>query len=205
MSKFYKVSVDLLITVDVRKYPLDKILALPDKRIVLPVTVDSKGDNKIEIILHKTSMGYLTSYSDPEYIESLQTISLPFLRNGTFRAFPDEGDSMPPYTDGTYIVGKYVESLDDLKIGKCYLFITKKGMTYKSFQNSSAKIINVITDNELYEPFTISRSEIIEVWEFACSINTEELTNLKKDEFTAKDVYTFLKKEIEELKSSLNR
>lgn len=195
----------MLITVDVRKYPLDKILALPDKRIVLPVTVDSKGDNKIEIILHKTSMGYLTSYSDPEYIESLQTISLPFLRNGTFRAFPDEGDSMPPYTDGTYIVGKYVESLDDLKIGKCYLFITKKGMTYKSFQNSSAKIINVITDNELYEPFTISRSEIIEVWEFACSINTEELTNLKKDEFTAKDVYTFLKKEIEELKSSLNR
>ena len=195
----------MLITVDVRKYPLDKILALPDKRIVLPVTVDSKGDNKIEIILHKASMGYLTSYSDPEYIESLQTISLPFLRNGTFRAFPDEGDSMPPYTDGTYIVGKYVESLDDLKIGKCYLFITKKGMTYKSFQNSSAKIINVITDNELYEPFTISRSEIIEVWEFACSINTEELTNLKKDEFTAKDVYTFLKKEIEELKSSLNR
>ncbi|SNV37094.1 Uncharacterised protein [Chryseobacterium taklimakanense] len=150
-------------------------------------------------------MGYLTSYSDPEYIESLQTISLPFLRNGTLRAFPVEGDSMPPYTDGTYIVGKYVESLDDLKIGKCYLFITKKGMTYKSFQNSSAKIINVITDNELYEPFTISRSEIIEVWELACSINTEELTNLKKDEFTAKDVYTLLKKEIEELKSSLNR
>lgn len=34
-----------------------------------------------------------------EYIESLQTISLPFLRNGTFRAFPVEGDSMPPYND----------------------------------------------------------------------------------------------------------
>lgn len=85
------------------------------------------------------------------------------------------------------------------------MFITKKGMTYKRFQNSSAKIINIIPDNELYEPFTISRSEIIEVWEFACSINTEELTNLKKNEFTAKDVYTLLKKEIEELKSSLNR
>lgn len=51
-------------------------------------------------------MGSLNGYGDPEFIEGLQTISLPFLRNGRFRAFPVTGDSMPPYNHGTFIVGK---------------------------------------------------------------------------------------------------
>lgn len=204
MSKFYKISVDLLITVDVRKYPLDKILALPDNRIVLPVTVDSKGDNKIEIIPHKASMGYLNGYSDPEYIESLQTLSLPFLRNGNYRAFPVTGDSMPPFNDGTYIVGKYVESLTDLKKDKSYIFITRnEGITYKRFQSGSSKFITVAPDNEFYEPYTINKSQILEMWEFACSINTTEFRLYKSVELTPKDVYLLLKKEIEELKSNL--
>ncbi|TXF79262.1 XRE family transcriptional regulator [Chryseobacterium sp.] len=201
ISKFYKISIDFLLTVDLKKYPIDQMLKLADNRIVLPITVDSRGENKIEIIPQKASMGYLSGYSDPGYIESLQSISLPFLRNGKYRAFPTEGDSMPPYNDGTYVVGKYVENIDDLKKGKTYIFITRnEGITYKRFQEMSAATMTVTPDNDFYEPYTIKKSQLLEIWEYACSINTEELGGSPLDMNAIRDMLMGLKKEIKELK-----
>ena len=175
ISKYFHISIDLLVSVNVRKYPLDKIMKLPDNRIVLPVNVDSAGENMIEIIPHKAQMGYLSGYTDPEYIESLQNISLPFLRNGKYRAFPSSGDSMPPYGEGTYIVGKYLESLADLKKKKTYIFITRnEGIVYKRLVEKSEKSLAVASDNTFYEPYNIKYSEILEIWSYACSINTIE-------------------------------
>ena len=206
ISRFYKLSIDLLITVDVRKYPLDRILTLPDNRIVLPITVDAAGDNKIEIIPHKASMGYLNGYSDPEYIESLQSMSLPFLRNGNYRAFPVAGDSMPPFNDGTFIVGKYVESIANLKKNRTYIFITRdEGITYKRFKQYNDGYITVSPDNDFYDDYTIRNSEIVEMWEYACSINTKELKESKSEELTTKEVYRLLKKEIDSLKALLHK
>ena len=74
ISKYYNISIDLLVTVDIRKYPLDDIVKLPDNRIVLPIKVDSTGENKIEIVPQKAKMGYLAGYSDPEFIDSLQHV-----------------------------------------------------------------------------------------------------------------------------------
>src|SRR5699024_9416849 len=132
IARYYHVSIDLLVSVDLRRIPLKEILELPDNRIILPITVDNSGDNKIEIIPHKASIGYLHGYSDPEYIESLQNISLPFLKTGKYRAFPVEGDSMPPHKEGSFIVGRYVEQLKELKVGRTYVWITRnEGITYK--------------------------------------------------------------------------
>src|SRR5699024_11591425 len=86
----------------------------------------------LEIIPHKASMGYLHGYTDPEYIESLQNISLPFLKTGKYRAFPVEGDSMPPHKEGSFIVGGYVDQLKELKVGRTYVGTTSnEGTTYK--------------------------------------------------------------------------
>ncbi|MHA6697705.1 XRE family transcriptional regulator [Chryseobacterium sp. A301] len=201
ISRFYKISIDLLLSVDLKKYPIDKILSLPDNRIVLPIRVNSGGDKQIEIIPHRASMGYLNGYSDPEYIESLQTISLPFLRNGNFRAFPVEGDSMPPFNEGTYIVGQYVESIKELTKGKTYIFITRnEGITYKRYQGRDSNGISVAADNEFYEPYQIKNSEILEIWQYAASINTEELGSSSLDASSIKEMFFSLKKEIAELK-----
>ena len=181
ISKYFGVSVDLLLNVDIRKYQPEDLLKISENRLLLPVAVDSKGDNKIEIIPEKASMGYLNGYTDPEYIENLQTVSLPFLRNGKYRAFPADGDSMPPYKDGTYIVGKFVENVGDLKSDKTYVFITvNDGITYKRFQYHEGNFVWVKSDNSLYEPYKISLYDIKEIWEFACSINTQEY---QPDEF----------------------
>ena len=53
ISKYFKISIDLLVSIDIRKYPLEEIIRLPDNRIVLPIKVDTSGENRIEIIPHK--------------------------------------------------------------------------------------------------------------------------------------------------------
>ncbi len=206
IARYFGVSVDLLISVDVKKYPVEDMIKLAENKILIPVTVDSDGNNQIEIIPQKASMGYLNGFSDPEYIESLQTISLPFLRNGKFRAFPADGDSMPPYKDGTYIVGRYVEDLSELKTDKTYVFITlNDGITYKRFQFHEADAICVKADNDFYEPYKIPLTEIKEIWEFACSISTQEYD---PDEFSSHNIQNLfidIKKDLKNINTQLKR
>lgn len=205
ISKYFRVSIDLLVTVDIRKYPIDRIISLPDNRIVLPITVDSRGDNKIEIIPHRAAMGYVRGYMDPEYIESLQTISLPFLRNGKFRAFPAEGDSMPPYNEETLIVGKYVESKEHLKANKTYIFITTDGIVYKRYAKQNKKGTLVSSDNTFYEPYEIPWEEVLEIWEFACSINTKEIEGQTSDLSNLKELMLDIKEDLTEVKTKLDK
>lgn len=198
ISRYYRISIDLLVGIDLRKYPLEKMMKLPDNRVVLPITVDEKGENKIEIIPEKAQMGYLQGYSDPEYIEKLQTISLPFLRNGKFRAFPASGDSMPPFKNGTFIVGKYVENIQDLKYGKTYIFITRnEGVVYKRLVKKTGRHITVSSDNPLYKPYDIKLADLVEMWEYACSISTAEFEHETLDMMTVKEMFVSLKKQID--------
>lgn len=181
ISRYFNVSIDLLVSIDLRKYNLRQIMELPDNRIVLPIKVDNRGENKIEIIPHKASMGYLDGYSDPEYIESLATISLPFLSKGKYRAFPAEGDSMPPHKDGSYIIGRLMEGLAGLKKGRSYVFITRtEGITYKRLDAIEHDVLQVRADNPFYQPYAIPIADIFEIWEYASSIATQEFST---DEF----------------------
>ncbi len=175
ISRIFNVSVDLLLSVDLKKHSLKDMLKLPDNRIVLPVVVDQQGNESIEIVPQKATMGYLRGYSDPDYIESLQTISLPFLKNGKFRAFPADGDSMPPFKDGSFIIGKYMEGLNDLKSGNTYVFITlNDGITYKRLRSKNKASLTVASDNTFYEPYDIPLNEIVEVWQYATGIFPED-------------------------------
>lgn len=205
ISKFFNVSIDLLLTLDIKKYPLEEMLELSDKRILLPIIVDQSGNNSIEIIPQKASMGYLSGYSDPEYIENLQRISLPFLTNGKYRAFPAQGDSMPPFKDGSYIIGKYIENIEDLKRGKSYVFITlDDGITYKRFNAKKENSITVSADNEFYEPYDIDLKNIVEIWQYASGIFPEEFEAENPQNYHVKDLFLELRKDIRELNQKIS-
>lgn len=204
ISKFFNISIDLLLTLDIKKYPLEEMLQLSDKRILLPIVVDESGNNSIEIIPQKASMGYLSGYSDPEYIENLQRISLPFLTNGKYRAFPALGDSMPPFKDGSYIIGKYVENIEDLKSGKSYIFITlDDGITYKRFKAKKGNSIMVSADNEFYDPYEIDLKNIVEIWQYASGIFPEEFEADSPHNYNVTDLFLELRKDIKELKQQI--
>ena len=203
ISNFYNVSIDILVSVDLRKIPIGDLLKLDDNRILLPITVDKQGENFIEIIPHKAKAGYTSGYADPEFIENLQQISLPFLRNGKFRAFPVEGDSMPPHKEGSFIVGKYVEKLGDVMDGKTYILLTKNdGIVYKRL-NKNGRNLTLQSDNRVYKPYDVKASEILEIWEYACSIATKEFLPDDLGTENVKDMFRELRKEILDMKEKI--
>lgn len=87
IAHYYQISIDLLLSVDVRKIPMDDLLKLENNRLLLPITVDAAGNDFVEIVTQKAKAGYLNGYGDPEYIESLQQVSLPFLGPGNTGVF----------------------------------------------------------------------------------------------------------------------
>lgn len=200
ISNYYHVSIDVLVSVDMRKIPMGDLLLLGDNRILLPISVDSSGENMIEIIPHKAQAGYLNGYSDPEFIENLQHISLPFLRNGKFRAFPVQGDSMPPHKEGSFIVGKYVEKLGDVMDGKTYILLTRSdGIVYKRL-NKNGKNLTLQSDNTVYKPYDVKASDILEIWEYACSIATKEFLPDDTGMENVKDMLREIRKDIIDIK-----
>ena len=168
ISRYYHVSIDLLLSFDIRQVPYESLIKLEDNRILLPIMVDSQGENKIEILSAKAQAGYLRGYADPEFIEGLQHISLPFLRNGKYRAFPVTGDSMPPHKEGSFVVGEYIEKLTDVVDGKPYILVTKdEGISYKRLSKSDGNSLIAKSDNTVYEPYKVKASDVLEIWRYA--------------------------------------
>lgn len=205
ISHYFHVSIDLMISVDLRRVPMGELLKLEDNRILLPITVDRNGDNFIEIIPHKAKAGYLVNYSDPEFIQSLQHISLPFLKEGKYRAFPIEGDSMPPHQNGSFIIGSYIERLDEIKNNRTYVLLTKEGIVYKRVKRLANGLLELSSDNSFYPSYQLDSTEIFEIWEYACSIATNEFEPNDLSESNIKGMFDTLRKELAEVKNSLNR
>jgi transcriptional regulator with XRE-family HTH domain len=201
IAAYFIVSIDLLISVDLKKQSIQELLKLGNNRLLLPITVDNTGEDLIELVPQKARAGYLSSYSDPEFIGSLQHISLPFLKTGKFRAFPIEGDSMPPHSSGTFIVGKFVENLNDLKSGKTYVILTvTEGIIYKRLQKNKLDEFMLYSDNPSFNPYSIKHSDIIEIWEYACSISTSDLQADELSFESVKSMLIDLKKDIKMLR-----
>lgn len=202
ISRYYHVSIDLLLSFDIRQVPYEDLIKLEDNRILLPMAVDSEGENRIEIIPAKAQAGYLRGYADPEFIEALQHISLPFLRNGKYRAFPVTGDSMPPHKEGSFVVGEYVERLDDVIDGKTYVLVTKNdGISYKRLSKSGKTSLIAASDNTVYEPYEVRASEVLEIWRYACSIATREFEQDDLGVMSVKDVLQGLRQDMTALRT----
>lgn len=194
ISRYFHISVDLMISVDLRKIPMQELLQLEDNRILLPIMVDSHGDNFIEIIPHKAQAGYLSGYSDPQYIENLEQISMPFLKHGKYRAFPIEGDSMPPHQEGSFIIGSYIESIAHIKEGRTYVIVTADhGIVYKRVYKSGKDAFELVSDNGFYKPFIVKAWDILEIWEYASSIATKEYNPQQNEQDDTKAMFLELK------------
>lgn len=201
ISLYWHISIDLLLSVDMRKIRMEELLKLDDNRILLPIAVDAQGNNTIELVTHKARAGYLTGYADPEFIEKLPLIDLPFLGPGKHRAFPIDGDSMPPHNNSAFIVGKYVENLGEVRYGKTYILVTRNdGITYKRLMKKDDEALTVQSDNIAYTPYEVKLSDIYQIWEFACSINTREAEPDDWGNLNVKEVLMGLRREIGELK-----
>ena len=128
----------------------------------------SADRNIIHFVPVKAAAGYLASYADTEFIDELNTFTLPMLTGGDYRAFEIIGDSMLPTPSGSIIVGEKVESLEDVKNGLAYIVVSKhEGIVYKRIQknNRSKNKITLESDNPQYQPYQINAEDIMELWQ----------------------------------------
>jgi transcriptional regulator with XRE-family HTH domain len=177
ISDYFRVPVDILLRKDLTKAKDFSFIELGNKRILFPIMVDDDNEDMIEVVPVKTSAGYLAGYDDPGYIERLEKIKLPFLPMGKHRAFPIKGDSMLPMKDGSFVVGRYVEDRDEIKDGRTYVLLTlNDGMIYKRVYShiGTKGILELVSDNKGYRPYEVPISEVLELWEFTCAIQTQE-------------------------------
>ncbi|WP_228851468.1 XRE family transcriptional regulator [Aegicerativicinus sediminis] len=177
ISDYFKLPIDILVRNDLSKSKDASFIEIGNQRVLFPITVDSDHDDLIEIIPVKASAGYLLGYDDPEYIEQLQRIKLPFLPTGKHRAFPIKGDSMLPMKPGGFVVARFIEDRRDIRSGRTYVVMTKEeGLVYKRVYNQIEEnnTLLLVSDNSIYEPYEVSIDDVLEIWEFTCSINTQE-------------------------------
>ncbi len=137
---------------------------------ILSTVVTADERERIVLVPVKASAGYLNGYFDPEYVGLLPHFSLPvpeLSAERTYRVFQIQGDSMLPVLPGSYVFCAYVESLDELKEGKTYVFITSdEGIVYKRlYMGNPAKHELILkSDNPEYEPYPIASDSVIEIW-----------------------------------------
>ncbi len=201
LSDYFHVSIDALVKADLRKTDINALMEVGNNRTLFPVMLDKENKDCIEVVTAKASAGYLNGYSDPEYMGELPFMTLPFVVTGKHRSFPIQGDSMPPLATGDYVVGKYVESINDLVDGKTYILLTKdEGIVYKRIYKKAHNLIELHSDNKTYQPYVVKAVNILEMWEFVCSLKTSDK---KEDEVNMENMMQLLlsmKVELERLK-----
>ena len=207
LSNFFNIPIDAIIKNNLSSATEASFMNVGNKRTLFPITVDSNDEEFIEMVPVEASAGYLRGYSDPEYIEHLNKIKLPFLPTGTHRAFPIKGDSMLPVKSGSYIVARFVEDIRDLKDGHTYIVLTlNDGIVYKRVYDKieEHKMLLLASDNKKYDPYYVPVEEIIELWEFTCSINTQEYSEHELKISSIAGMLTQLGVELKELQKTVN-
>ena len=207
LSNYFNIPIDILVKNDLRLAKDTSFIEVGNKRVLFPVTVNEDNEDLIEIIPAKASAGYLSGYDDPEYIEQLQKIKLPFLPTGTHRAFPIKGDSMLPVKDGSFVVAKFMEDIEDVKDGRTYIVLTKEdGLVYKRIYNKveEEKVLILHSDNKMYAPYKVHIENIMELWEFTCCINTQEYDENELKLSSIVSMFQDLKVELKSIKGLEN-
>ncbi len=167
--------IDVLeIVCDIFKLTLDEILRkdlsetkgnyIAKRRAIKLAT----GRPDIPFVPVKAAAGYLAGYADPEFIDELNTFTLPMLSGGNYRAFEIVGDSMLPTPSGSVIVGEKVDRFEDLKNDTpCIVVSRNEGIVYKRIQRDgrSRSKLTLISDNPVYHPYTVSTEDVLEMWQ----------------------------------------
>ncbi len=178
IAEYFELSIDEFINEEINDQWKSKPKSQGSNLRVLSISVDQNDQENIELVPVKASAGYLNGFSDPQYIHNLPKFQLPIpaLRQGTYRAFEIMGDSMLPIQPGSIIIGEYLENWNDVKTGETYIIISlNEGVVYKRAGNrfKENKELKLISDNKVYDAYSIPADEILEIWKAKAFISTD--------------------------------
>jgi transcriptional regulator with XRE-family HTH domain len=212
IAEVFHVSVDDLIGKDLSNGVASPSTSFTgNNKEVLVLTADLQGRDNIELVPIKAAAGYLNGYADAEYVKELPKFQLPILKQGTYRAFEINGDSMLPLTPGTIVIGEYVENIKNIKSGKTYVVVSQReGVVYKrvfNYLEESGKLF-LVSDNRHYSPYQLDGHEVIEAWAAKAYISVQFPDVDSKSDVSVEElagVVLDLQKEIFQLKSEKHK
>jgi transcriptional regulator with XRE-family HTH domain len=160
VSDLFKVSIDDLLRKDLSESKGSYLARRRQLKMIAETNV-------IHFVPVKAAAGYLNGYADPEFLDELNTFTLPMLAGGTYRAFEIVGDSMLPTPSGSVIVGEKVHNLDDVKNNNAYIILSKsEGVVYKRVlkSNRTKNKLTLVSDNPVYQPYQVNAEDVLEFW-----------------------------------------
>ncbi|MFZ9660646.1 MAG: XRE family transcriptional regulator [Chitinophagaceae bacterium] len=161
ISDTFQVSLDDLLRKDLSEVKSNYIVKRRQQKL-------GSENNLIQFVPVKAAAGYLAGYADQEFIDELNTFTLPMLGAGQYRAFEIIGDSMLPTPSGSIIVGEKVDALDDVRNNQPYIVVSRnEGIVYKRVvKNNKAKNrLTMVSDNPSYQPYQMNAEDVIELWQ----------------------------------------
>ncbi len=165
VADMFKLSLDELLVQDVSNAGNATSNFLAKRRQQKMMSADR---NLIHFVPVKAAAGYLASYADSEFIDELNTFTLPMLSGGNYRAFEIIGDSMLPTPSGSIIVGEKIHSMEDVKNNLAYIVVSRnEGIVYKRIvrNNRSKNKVSLVSDNPTYQPYQVNTEDIVELWQ----------------------------------------
>ena len=164
------------------------------------------GPAEIPFVPVKAAAGYLAGYADPEFIDELNTFTLPMLTGGNYRAFEIIGDSMLPTPSGSVIVGEKVNDLEEVKNDTpCIVVSRNEGIVYKRVQKNIKQRdkLTLVSDNPVFHPYTVNAEEVIEMWQAQVVISKANTQN-RWDMNQLASVVSDLQQQVSSLKKKMN-
>ena len=164
------------------------------------------GRGDIPFVPVKAAAGYLAGFADPEFVDELNTFTLPMLAGGDYRAFEIVGDSMMPTPSGSVIVGEKVENLEEVKTSNTYIVVSKtEGIVYKRIMknNRQKNKFTFVSDNPAYQPYNVNAEDIMEVWQ-AQMIISKANTQQRWDVGQLASMVNNLQQQVTVLKKKMN-
>ncbi len=167
----------------------------------------SADRNVIHFVPVKAAAGYLAGYADSEFIDELNTFTLPMLSGGNYRAFEIIGDSMLPTPSGSIIVGEKVEGdIDEIKNNMAYIVVSRnEGIVYKRIvkSNKAKNKLTLVSDNPQYQPYQVNADDIVELWQ-AQTVISKVTVQQRWDVNTLANLVNNLQDQVSTLKKKMN-
>ncbi len=200
MCSIFKLTLDELLLKDLSEVKGTSYIEQRRKLKIATQSVD------IQFVPVKAAAGYLAGYADPDFVDELNTFTLPMLAPGQYRAFEIIGDSMLPTPSGSVIVGEKIETLEDVKNSNSYIVLSKnEGVVYKRIMknNRLKNKLTLISDNPIYEPYNVSEEDVLEVWKAVYILQKANLVQ-RWDVNQLAGMVTNLQDQVTSLKKKMN-
>jgi transcriptional regulator with XRE-family HTH domain len=200
VSEIFKLTLDELLLKDVSNTGGNYLAKRRQQKMM------SADRNIIHFVPMKAAAGYLAGYADTEFIDELNTFTLPMMTGGNYRAFEIIGDSMLPTPSGSIIVGEKVDTLEDIKNNMAYIVVSRnEGIVYKRIvkSNKAKNKLTLVSDNPQYQPYQVNADDVVELWQ-AQSVISKVSVQQRWDVNSLANLVNNLQDQVSTLKKKMN-